>query len=62
MRTSYHAAARFYGNLEFGYRALTSRVVSYALMNGYARGMTFTQSRRWFFVLPFLPFQPTETV
>lgn len=61
LRTSYRAASRFYGNLELGYRALTSRVVSRALLHGYARGLTFTQSRNWFFLMPFLPYQPTET-
>jgi geranylgeranyl reductase family protein len=55
-------AARFYHNLEGGYRALNSRVVRSALMKGYASGLTFSATRRWFFVLPFLPVRPCASL
>jgi geranylgeranyl reductase family protein len=58
LRISYRDADRFYHNLERGYRALTSRVVRSALLKGYACGLTFSTTRRWFFVLPFLPVRP----
>jgi geranylgeranyl reductase family protein len=62
LRISYRDAARFYHNLERGYRALTSRVVRSALMKGYACGLTFSTTRRWFFVLPFLPVRPRTSL
>ena len=58
LRISYRDAARFYDNLERGYSLLTSRVVRSALLKGYARGLTFSTTRRWFFVLPLLPLRP----
>jgi flavin-dependent dehydrogenase len=36
----------FYRHLELGYRTLTLPFVRSALMNGYARGLTFSESRR----------------
>ena len=62
VRIGYRDAARFYRNLEFGYRALTSRVVRSALLKGYACGLTFSTTRRWFFVLPFLPVRPPTSL
>jgi geranylgeranyl reductase family protein len=55
VRASWRDASRFYANLDYGYRALTSTVVRYALMKGYAHGLTFSATKRWFFLLPFLP-------
>jgi geranylgeranyl reductase family protein len=53
-RTCWRSASQFYGNLDAGYRALTSPPVRSALMRGYARGMTFSAIRSWFFLLPLL--------
>jgi flavin-dependent dehydrogenase len=55
LRVSYHAAVRFYTNIDFGYRALTSRIVRAALMKGYARGLSFSTIRRKFLLIPFQP-------
>jgi hypothetical protein len=48
---------RFYRHLETGYRALTSRFISSALMRGYARGMNLSEIRRWsaLLALPLVP-------
>lgn len=62
LRISYRDAARFYRNLERGYSALTSRVVRSALLKGYASGLTFSSTRRWFFVLPLLPVRSRTTL
>jgi geranylgeranyl reductase family protein len=62
LRISYRDAARFYHNLDRGYRALTSHVVRSALLKGYACGLTFSATRRWFFVLPFLPVRPRTSL
>jgi flavin-dependent dehydrogenase len=62
LRISHCDAVRFYHNLERGYRALTSPVVRSALLKGYASGLTFSSTRRWFFVLPLLPVRPRTTV
>jgi geranylgeranyl reductase family protein len=62
LRISYRDAARFYHNVERGYRALTSHVVRSALLKGYACGLTFSATRRWFFVLPFLPVRPRTSL
>jgi geranylgeranyl reductase family protein len=62
LRISYRDAARFYHNVECGYRALTSHVVRSALLKGYARGLTFSATRRWFFLLPFLPVRPRTSL
>jgi geranylgeranyl reductase family protein len=62
LRASHRAATRFYQDLEFGYRALTSPLVRFALMAGYARGMTFSEAKRWFFALPFLPARPARVL
>ena len=56
------AATRFYKNVDVGYAALTSRVVRYALMKGYSMGMTFSATRKWFFVLPFLRARPVKNL
>jgi flavin-dependent dehydrogenase len=50
-----HSAERFYGNLRLGYRALISPVPKYALMRGFAAGKTFHFTKRFFFLLPFVP-------
>jgi flavin-dependent dehydrogenase len=55
LRISWKDATRFYSNIDRGYRALTNRMVSAALMKGYARGLSFSSIRRWFPLLPFLP-------
>jgi geranylgeranyl reductase family protein len=47
------AAGRFYQHLDLAYRVLTTRVVSSALMKGYARGMTFSATQRWSALLAF---------
>jgi flavin-dependent dehydrogenase len=60
LRISYCDAVRFYHNLERGYRTLTSPVVRSALLKGYACGLTFSATRRWSVVLPFLPVRPVE--
>ena len=43
----------FYGNFHKGYRALTSPLVRYALMKGFASGLTFSFVSRFFFLSPF---------
>ncbi|MEX2284704.1 MAG: geranylgeranyl reductase family protein [Gemmatimonadota bacterium] len=58
LRACYNDAIRFYRNLDFGYRVLTTRIVRSALMSGYARGLTFSQTKRRSLLLPLLPFQP----
>jgi geranylgeranyl reductase family protein len=60
LRISYCDALRFYHNLERGYRALTSPVVRSALLKGYACGLTFSATRRWSVILPFLPVRPVD--
>jgi flavin-dependent dehydrogenase len=62
LRISYRDGARFYRNLERGYSTLTSRGVRSALLKGYASGLTFSSTRRWFFVLPFLPVRPCASL
>lgn len=62
LQISYRDAARFYHNLERGYRVLTSPVVRSALLKGYARGLTFSATRRWFLILPFLPVPPRTSL
>jgi flavin-dependent dehydrogenase len=62
LRSSDHDAERFYRQIEIGYRVLTSRVVHSALMTGYARGLTFSATKRWFFLLPLFPLAPAERV
>jgi geranylgeranyl reductase family protein len=54
VRNCWRSASRFYDNLDAGYLALTSPPVRSALMRGYARGMTFSAIRSWFFLLPLL--------
>jgi geranylgeranyl reductase family protein len=46
-------AAWFYSDLHKGYRALTSPLVRYALMKGFASGRTLSCFRRFFFLAPF---------
>jgi geranylgeranyl reductase family protein len=43
----------FYSDLHKGYRVLTSPLVRYALMKGFASGLTFSFIRRFFFLSPF---------
>jgi geranylgeranyl reductase family protein len=43
----------FYSDLRKGYQALTSPIVRYALMKGFASGRTFRFIRRFFFLAPF---------
>jgi flavin-dependent dehydrogenase len=62
LRISYRAAVRFYTNLDFGYRALTSRIVRAALMKGYARGLSFSTIRRKFLLIPFQRVQAARFV
>ena len=62
LRISYRSAAKFYANVELGYRALTSRLVRAALMKGYARGLSFSTIRRNFLLIPFQPVRPAQLV
>jgi flavin-dependent dehydrogenase len=43
----------FYGDLHTGYRVLTSPLVRYALMKGFASGLPLSFVRRFFFLAPF---------
>jgi len=49
------AADKFYAKLDRGYPRLISPVIRRALMQGYALGLTFTQTKKWWFVLPVTP-------
>jgi geranylgeranyl reductase family protein len=60
LRRCHRHAVRFYRNLETGYRALTSRFVSSALLRGYARGMSFSEIRRWSALLALPPVPRTR--
>jgi flavin-dependent dehydrogenase len=51
----YRAAVKFYANLDSGYALLTSPPVRRAAMQGYAMGLTFSTTRKWFFLLAMLP-------
>jgi geranylgeranyl reductase family protein len=62
VRVGYRDAARFYANVERGYRLLTSPVVHSGLMQGYARGLTHSATRRCFFLLPLLPVRPRNVL
>ncbi len=62
LRISWHSGVRFYRNVTFGYRALTSRIVRAALMKGYARGLSFSTIRRTFLILPFQRVRPVRFV
>jgi flavin-dependent dehydrogenase len=62
LRISYRSAAKFYANVELGYRALTSRIVRTAVMKGYARGLSFSTIRRNFLLIPFQRVPPTQFV
>jgi geranylgeranyl reductase family protein len=55
LRVAHRSASWFYRNLDVGYRTLTLPFVRAALMNGYARGFTFSDSRRWAFLLALAP-------
>jgi geranylgeranyl reductase family protein len=55
IRSAHRSAARFYQNVNFGYRVLKSPMVRHALMKGYARGMTFDETKKWFVLMPVLP-------
>jgi geranylgeranyl reductase family protein len=60
LRVSWQAGHRFYTNVAFGYRALTTRLVRSALMKGYARGLSFSTIRRNFLLLPFQRVRPAQ--
>jgi len=47
------SAEMFYGDVDAGYRLLTSFIPRYALMKGFAAGRTFGATRRYFYAIPF---------
>lgn len=47
------SAEMFYGDVDSGYRLLTSPIPRYALMKGFAAGKTFGETRRHFWAIPF---------
>ncbi|MFQ5660342.1 MAG: geranylgeranyl reductase family protein [Gammaproteobacteria bacterium] len=47
------SATWFYGNLQRGYRLLTSPVIRYALMKGFAMSMPFCRIKKLFYLTPF---------
>jgi flavin-dependent dehydrogenase len=51
----YRAAVTFYNNLDVGYAVLMSPVIRRAAMKGYAVGLTFSETRKWFLLLPLVP-------
>jgi geranylgeranyl reductase family protein len=53
-------ARRFHAQLGFGYRALTSPVIRYSLMKGFALGRTFRDTKRYFMLLPFSRVHPID--
>jgi geranylgeranyl reductase family protein len=53
LATSGRWATWFYRDLHKGYRVLTSPLVRYALMQGFASGRTLRGIRRFFFLAPF---------
>jgi geranylgeranyl reductase family protein len=60
IRRCHRHAVRFYRHLEAGYRTLTSRFVSSALVRGYARGMSLSEIRRWCALLALPPVPQTR--
>src|SRR5215813_70589 len=57
----YRAAVKFYRNVDAGYARLISPVVRRAVMKGYAMGLTFTETRKWFLLLPLVPIWETRS-
>jgi len=51
----YRAAVKFYDNLDVGYSALISPVIRWAAMKGYALGLTFSETKKRFLLLPLVP-------
>jgi geranylgeranyl reductase family protein len=55
LRAAQRSSSWFYRNIDVGYRALTLPFVRSALMNGYARGLNFSDSRKWALLLALAP-------
>ena len=58
----YRAAVKFYGNLDAGYAALVSPLIRRAVMRGYAMGLTFSETKKWFLLLSLVPFQELQNL
>jgi geranylgeranyl reductase family protein len=55
LRSCHRSASKFYSHLSAGYGALTSTLARASLMRGFAAGKTFGFTKRYFFLLPFVP-------
>jgi geranylgeranyl reductase family protein len=53
LHSGYRSAVPFYRHLTWGLRFLAFAPTKLALMRGYALGMTFSESKQWFFLAPF---------
>jgi geranylgeranyl reductase family protein len=53
LASAFRTTRMFYRNLRWGFRMLTFPPSEFALMRGTAAGLTFSQSKHWFFLAPF---------
>jgi geranylgeranyl reductase family protein len=55
LRACKNAAIKFYADIDSGYAKLTSPKVRFALMKGFAAGLTYHRIKKYSFLLPFYP-------
>jgi geranylgeranyl reductase family protein len=51
--STFRTTRQFYRHLRWGFRMLTFPATEFSLMRGTAAGLTFSQSKHWFFLAPF---------